>query len=62
MMYYIVFIIGVAFARGYSFTLTLGYLYLLLGLSYGHINPLKSHGISPFWSCDRIEKLNETYL
>jgi len=31
-------------------------------MSYGCINALKSHGISAFWSCDRIGKLNETYL
>ena len=42
--------------------MALGYLYLSLGLSHGRINPLKSHGISAFWSCDRIGKLNETYL
>ena len=42
--------------------MALGYLYLSLGLSHGRINPLKSHGISTFWSCDRIGKLNETYL
>ena len=42
--------------------MALGYLYLSLGLSHGRINPLKSHGISHFWSCDRIGKLNETYL
>ena len=40
--------------------MALGYLYLSLGLSHGRINPLKSHGISAFWSCDRIGKLNET--
>ena len=42
--------------------MALGYLYLSLGLSHGRINPLKSHGISAFWSCDGIGKLNETYL
>ena len=26
------------------------------------ISASKSHGISAFWSCDRIGKLNETYL
>ena len=31
-------------------------------MSYGCIYALKSHGISAFWSCDRIGKLNETYL
>ena len=31
-------------------------------MSYECINALKSHGISAFWSCDRIGKLNETYL
>ena len=40
--------------------MALGYLYLSLGPSHGGINPLKSHGISAFWSCDRIGKLNET--
>ena len=29
---------------------------------FGCINAFKSHGISAFWSCDRIGKLNETYL
>ena len=42
--------------------MALRYLHLSLGLSHGRINPLKSHGISAFWSCDRIGKLNETYL
>ena len=31
-------------------------------MSYECINALKSHGISAFWSCDRIGKLNVTYL
>ena len=31
-------------------------------MSYGCIYALKSHEISAFWSCDRIGKLNETYL
>ena len=42
--------------------MALGYLHLSLGLSHGRFNPLKSHGNSAFWSCDRIGKLNETYL
>ena len=38
--------------------MVLGYLYLSLGLSHGRINPLKSHGISAFWSFYRIGKLS----
>ena len=59
MMYYIVFIIlkeaTPAYGLGFS-------MYLSLGPSRGRINPLKSHGTPAFWSCDRIGKLNETYL
>ena len=31
-------------------------------MSYGCINAFKSYGISAFWSCDRVGKLNETFL
>ena len=48
------------FCRRLLLHMALGYLYLSLGPSHGGINPLKSHGISAFWSCDRIGKLNET--
>ena len=49
------------FCRRLRLHMALGYLYIPLGLLYGRINTLKSHGMSAFWSCDRIEKLNETY-